>query len=122
MTRGKWRGMTALLLAPLSAMCLQAQTKPTTAADKAAAAREDSAARAFLEADARFFERRLQEQRALYLKGATWAELGDRCHPGSLRVFPNDTSRLQRDSLQQLVERMEQTIICLLYTSDAADE
>lgn len=110
MTRGLRRGVTALLLAPLSAMYLQAQTKPT-AAEKAAAAREDSAARAFLEEDARFFERRLQQQRALYLKGATWAELGDRCHPGALRVFPNDTSRVQRDSLQQLVERIEQTII-----------
>jgi hypothetical protein len=103
-------GMTALLIAPISAMRLDAQAKPL-GADKAAEAREDSAARVFLEEDERFFERRLQQQRALYLKGAEWAELGDRCHPGALRVFPKDTSAEQRDSLQRLVENMERTII-----------
>ena len=113
----------ALLLAPLAPHCAQAQatTKAQPKAPVAAAksparaqpdsARPDSATRAFLEADERFFEQRLRVQRATYLKGAAWADLGNRCNPGSLRVFPKDTSFAQQDSLQKLVERMEATLI-----------
>ncbi|MEQ1690992.1 MAG: hypothetical protein ABMA00_06895 [Gemmatimonas sp.] len=114
MTRSGRVGVMALLLMPLFTQGLSAQAKKATASRGGAAtdsARADSVARAFLEADERFFERRLADQRVLYLKGASWAELGDRCNPGSLRVFANDTSVAQRDSLQRLVERMEQTIV-----------
>lgn len=114
MTKAGRAGIAALLLMPLFPQWLSAQAKKPTAPRSGAAtdsARADSAAREFLEADERFFERRLIGQRALYLKGASWAELGDRCNPGALRIFANDTSVTQRDSLQHLVERMEQTIV-----------
>ncbi len=71
----------------------------------------DSLERFRLAADERFFERRLLAQRALYLKRGSWAQLGDRCNPGALRVFPKDTSSEQRQALQQMVEGMEQTIV-----------
>lgn len=111
MTRAGRMRIAALVLASLIPLRVQAQTKtrPKVVPDSLRTA--DSAATAFLEADAQFFERRLVAQRAQYLKGAGWAELGDRCNPGALRIFPNDTSVQQRDSLQRLVERMEQTII-----------
>ncbi len=94
-----------------------AQTKPkrpvstTTASPVRDSLETDSATRAFLEADERFFLRRLSAQRAVYLKRAGWADLGTRCNPGALRVFPRDTTPLQLDSLQKLVQHMEQTII-----------
>lgn len=117
--------MVALLLAPLTPHWLTAQaaaaSKPPAKAPAAVAkaskpplsdsARADSAARAFLEADDRYYDQKVRVQRARYLKGAAWADLGDRCNPGALRVFPKATSPQQRDSLQQLVEGMEQTII-----------
>ena len=105
-------GIMALLVALLMPSIATTQSK-RRAMTKAQvdSAREESAAIAFLEADAQFFERRLAALRARYLKGAAWAELGDRCHPGALRIFPSDTLVAQRDSLQRLVERMEQTII-----------
>jgi hypothetical protein len=49
--------------------------------------------------------------RARYLTQAGWADLGDRCNPGALRVFPKATSSVEQDSVQQLVERMESRII-----------
>ena len=87
-----------------------AGARPTTPSARDSAA-VDSLERARLDADERFFAKRLTEQRTIYLKGASWAELGDRCNPGALRVFARDTARAQRDSLQHLVEGMEQTII-----------
>jgi hypothetical protein len=53
----------------------------------------------------------LLDLRARYLRGASWANLGDRCNPGALRVFAGDTSRAQRDSLEKIMQRMEQTIV-----------
>jgi len=85
--------------------------KPASDSAARAAAKAEAESIALLEAEAKFVERQLQAQRALYLKGAAWAELGDRCNPGALRIFPNDTSYAQRDSLQRLVNRMEQTLI-----------
>ncbi len=80
-------------------------------ADAKAAAKADAESVALLEAEAQSVERQLLAQRAHFLKGAAWAELGDRCNPGALRIFPNDTSLAQRDSLQRLIGRMEQTLI-----------
>lgn len=109
----------SLLARPVVAQSAAAQraTTPSTAVKRPvdsaalAEARADAESKAFLEAEAVMIERRLLEQRALYLKGAAWAELGDRCNPGALRVFPKDTSLAQRDSLAQLVGRIEQTLI-----------
>lgn len=60
-------------------------------------------------------ERRVAGQltrlRARYLSKAAWADLGDRCNPGALRVFPADTTPPARDSLQRLVEDMESIIV-----------
>lgn len=107
-----------------SLLVAQAGTPPKTAtaktstgaakpqgAKKGAMTAEDARVLAALAAEDRMWERRLLDLRAQYLKRAAWAELGDRCTPGSLRVFPNDTTEAQRDSLQRLVERMEQTIV-----------
>ncbi len=89
-----------------------ASTRPKTAtATLSDSAREEAAARAFLESDAQYFLRRMSERRATYLRGARWAELGDRCNPGALRVFPKATSVAERDSLQRLVELMERTVV-----------
>ena len=96
---------------------LRAQAKPIRSASvpSASVARDslaaDSVTRAFLEAEERFFLRRLLAQRTVYLKRASWADLGTRCNPGALRVFPRDTSAMQLDSMQKLVQHMEQTII-----------
>lgn len=96
-------------------LTLRAQTKPVT---KAAIAKRklvvtDSAAamREYLEADDSYYETRVLALRARYLRGAAWADLGDRCNPGSLRVFPSDTLPAQRDALQQLAEQMESTVL-----------
>lgn len=89
---------------------LSAQIKPPSATGDSAA-RADSVTQAFLEADEQFFLRRLLAQRNTLLLGAEWAELGDRCNPGALRIFPKATSAAQRDSIQRLVEQMEQTVI-----------
>lgn len=72
----------------------------STAAARAFAAAEDSAAYA-----------QLQRWRTQYLRGASWADLGERCNPGALRIFPADTTAGARDSVQQLVERMEQQVV-----------
>lgn len=58
-----------------------------------------------------YVRRQLTELRRTYLRDADWANLGDRCNPGALRIFPKDTSAAQRDSLQRLVNHIEQTII-----------
>ncbi len=71
----------------------------------------DSAATAFLVSEERAYEQKLAMLRGEYLARASWAELGDRCNPGSLRVFAKDTTPAQQKELQLLVERMEQTIV-----------
>lgn len=86
----------------------------TKAANDSAAraeAKADAESSAFLLAEEESIAEQLRAQRALYLKGASWAELGDRCNPGALRIFPKDTSLAARDSLARLVGRMEQTLI-----------
>jgi hypothetical protein len=113
-TRSAWTiVVVAVALGPWNR--LQAQsTTPTTASVRAAAADSaaaDSADRAFLAADDRRYEQQLIAKRTQYLKGASWADLGDRCNPGALRVFAQDTTPAQRDSLQSLAESMEQTIV-----------
>ena len=80
-----------------------------SASDSAAA--EQRAVNAALAEEARFFEERLERERLQYLRKSAWADLGDRCNPGSLRVFPGDTLRAQQDSTQRLVEHLESTII-----------
>ncbi|MDQ8161248.1 MAG: hypothetical protein P3C10_01555 [Gemmatimonadota bacterium] len=79
-------------------------------ADRAAAATAAATA-AFLDAEARAAVRTVDGLRGEYLARASWAELGDRCNPGSLRVFAADTTPVQRQALQALVERMEQVIL-----------
>lgn len=71
----------------------------------------DAAERAFREADEKRYYDWVMRDRAMYLKRAAWAELGDRCNPGDLRVFPRETSTEQQDSLQRIVEHMESTVI-----------
>lgn len=110
--------------ATAQAKTASAGARPTKSSARDSAA-VDALERARLDADERFFAKRLTEQRTIYLKGASWAELGDRCNPGALRVFARDTTREQRDSLQHLIEGMEQTIIARgvgakLDTPDAA--
>jgi hypothetical protein len=87
--------------------------RPQPVRDSAARARanEEAAAKAFLIADDQFYYNRVMAHRAALLQRAEWAELGDRCTPGALRVFPRDTTASQRDSIQRLVERIEQTVI-----------
>lgn len=89
----------------------RATTSSVTPAQSKAAADSAAATRAFLEADAQVALTKLMTDRRSYLKRASWAELGDRCNPGSLRVFSTDTSTAQQDSLQQIVDRMESTVI-----------
>jgi hypothetical protein len=78
---------------------------------KAEADRAAAATAAFLDAEARAAVRTVDGLRGEYLARASWAELGDRCNPGSLRVFAADTTPAQRQALQALVERMEQVIL-----------
>jgi hypothetical protein len=54
---------------------------------------------------------RLGALRGQYLRRAAWADLGDRCSPGALRVFPRDTSAAGRDSVQRVAEAMEQIVV-----------
>jgi len=82
-----------------------------TATQRKAVADSEAVARAFLEADAQVALTKLAVDRRAYLKRASWAELGDRCNPGSLRVFSADTTTAQQDSVQKLVERLESTLI-----------
>lgn len=58
-----------------------------------------------------FFHSRLLELRRQYLSGASWADLGDRCNPGALRVFSGAVTPQQRDSLERLTLRIEQIVI-----------
>lgn len=105
-------GIAIALMGALPYRVASAQPASKATRDSAAqAAKEDAESIALLEAEAKFFERQLETHRALYLRRAAWADLGDRCNPGALRVFPSDTTVAQRDSLQKLANRMEQTVI-----------
>ena len=53
----------------------------------------------------------LLRTRRAYLARAGWAELGDRCNPGALRIFPRDTTPEARDSVQAMADAMEQLIV-----------
>jgi hypothetical protein len=71
----------------------------------------DAVERAWIATENRATEQALLADRAQYLKQAGWADLGDRCNPGALRVFPKATSAVEQEAVQQLVERMESRII-----------
>jgi hypothetical protein len=85
--------LVGLLVAPRVGVGAQAAgpSKPTTAAPAAA--------------------QQMTALRGAYLARASWADLGDRCNPGSLRVFPQDTTPVLQQALQSMVERMEHTVI-----------
>lgn len=92
----------ALSDSPLAAQQRAAQSAPATDAQKRAAA---------LRTEDEFYNRRLLDLRAQYLRGSSWANLGDRCNPGTLRIFPEQTTPQQRDSIERIALRMEQTIV-----------
>ena len=111
-------GAVLLVAALAGATALSAQAATTTKAGSAvarttgaAATAEERAEIAALAAEADWADGKLKALRAQYLKRASWAELGDRCNPGSLRVFPRDTAAVQQDSVQALAERMEMAVI-----------
>lgn len=124
-------GVMLCMAMPITMSAQQRASGSTAAqvAERRKAARDsvvqDSIVRVALAADERFYYERLMGQRTRYLAGASWAELGDRCNPGALRVFANALSFGERDSLQKLVQHMEQTLIARgvgarLDTPDAA--
>jgi hypothetical protein len=94
-----------LLLAPLAGVGAQAKVPRTAVPDR------DTVATALLAAETREYAQRLTTLRRAYLARASWADLGDRCNPGALRVFTKDTTPALQTALQALVERMEQTIL-----------
>jgi hypothetical protein len=99
------RLLVGLLLAPLVGMGAQAKAPRTVVPDS------DAVARAVLAAETREYAQRLTTWRREYLARASWADLGDRCNPGALRVFTKDTTPALQQALQAIVERMEQTIV-----------
>ncbi len=111
----KVRLLVGLLLAPLVGVGAQATakgkatakpaTKPATVPDS------DAVATAYLAAETRAYAQQLTQWRRAYLARASWADLGDRCNPGALRVFTNDTTPALQAALQATVERMEQAIV-----------
>jgi hypothetical protein len=107
--------LVGLLVAPLVRVGAQAAvpSKPTAvvSAVEKAAPDSDQVAAASLAAEARAAAQRVAALRLAYLARASWADLGDRCNPGSLRVFPQDTTPALQQALQSMVERMEQTIV-----------
>lgn len=86
-----------LLAAPFARIGAQTDTSAATAA--------------YLAAETRGYAQQLSTLRRAYLARASWADLGDRCNPGSLRVFPKDTTPDMQKALQAMVERMEQTVL-----------
>lgn len=117
--RSPWRIalLAAALCLPPDGRRADAQSKPKAAVS---VARRDSLKRladrealavAHLAAETRATARRLAASRREYLARASWADLGDRCNPGALRVFANDTSPAQRQAMQSLVDQMERTIV-----------
>jgi hypothetical protein len=98
----------ALAGAPLAAEGQSARasaSRPLTPADS------DAADRAFLAAEAEADARELGRLRTQYLRRAAWADLGDRCTHGALRVFPGDTTRAAQDSVQAIVDQMERILV-----------
>lgn len=93
------------------AVAKPAAVKPAGAKPSAAKPDSDAVARAFLAAEERADIARLATERRYLLSRADWADLGDRCNPGSLRVFPRDESPGARDSLQARIETMERIIV-----------
>lgn len=89
--------LVGLLVAPLAQIGAQTDSSAATAA--------------YLAAETRGYAQQLNTLRRAYLARATWADLGDRCNPGSLRVFPKDTTPALQAALQAMVERMEQTVL-----------
>ncbi len=81
-------------------------------AKQSAAARSDSAKmQALLTAELRRYEGQLSAMRTEILERAGWAEMGDRCNPGALRVFPHDTTPEQRKATEAIVLRLENRVI-----------
>ena len=99
-----------LLFGAIPLFALAASSATATAQTTAQTAAQTAAKGAAAE-DENFFDRKLALDRTEYLSRADWANLGDRCNPGALRVFPKDTTEEQRTALLRLVERMEATII-----------
>ena len=99
------RLLVGLLLAPLVGMGAQAKVPRTAVPDS------DAVATAALAAETRQYAERLTTWRRAYLGRASWADLGDRCNPGALRVFTKDTTPELQQALQAMVEGMEQTIL-----------
>lgn len=93
---------------PATAQAAPARATQTAVSDSAREARLE---RARLEAETEALYGQLNALRRDLLTRADWAELGDRCNPGALRVFSRDTTPEQRDSVQAMVERMEAIIV-----------
>lgn len=100
------------VMSPARGQAQSAAQKPS-AARAAAKAPVDSNAIVLrkLADDERWAVGRLTTLRARYLRKADWADLGDRCSPGALRVFPRDTTPQGRDSVQVLAEDMERMVV-----------
>ena len=103
--RAPVRLLVGLLWAPLVGVGAQAKVPRTAVPDR------DAVATALLATETREYAQRLTTLRREYLARASWADLGDRCNPGALRVFTKDTTSALQTALQALVERMEQTIV-----------
>lgn len=103
----KFRTAIGLLLIPM----LEAGGQSAPQRKAKAAADNDTAATAFLAAEARVLAQRLTMLRREYLARASWADLGDRCNPGALRVFARDTTPELQKSLQSLAEQMEHMVV-----------
>lgn len=111
----KIRLLGGLLLAPLVGAGAQAtaqvKAKVKATAKQAAVPDSDAVATAYLAAETRAYAQQLTQLRRAYLARASWADLGDRCNPGALRVFAKDTSPALQAALQATVERMERAIV-----------
>lgn len=103
-----WASMGSAQGAQASQRSAAARAKTPSPARAMTAA--DSAA-AFVAAEEREAEQTLLRVRRRYLARSGWADLGDRCNPGALRVFPRDTSQGARDSVQALAETMERLVV-----------
>lgn len=98
----------ALTAQAASAQAAPAKGSPASQSDSAREARME---RSRLDAETEAVYGQLNGLRRSLLTRADWAELGDRCNPGALRVFSRDTTPEQRDSVQAMVERMEAIIV-----------
>jgi len=118
-TRSAAPGSVALLVAlgvlhwpvPLTAQAARSAPARSAVAADSDSAREARIERARLDAETEALYGELNGLRRALLARADWAELGDRCNPGALRVFSRDTTPEQRDSVKALVERMESIIV-----------